>query len=368
MVLRRRVQQDVKNTIQAKDDELDDCVAKMGDEELDRTLVACVPSGMDDLNLWKRDRRKRSWRRLSAFGIVRDDPSLYCKWKDQRQQQQVAEKGEGGEKEDMLGTTCSTDAARRQPWSTDLHYVHRCGVRQKRPQTSEGGTHPTKEILSESKENRSKRTASSGILYRSSIGTKARIEKRENARARPASAPLGGTSGRVAIRPAESPEMTRSPGLARLARVFYQSSVTSIASVPETCLHQSSVFQGQELRDESGAEGERPARTPSVIPETGGNKVDGKRENIQVVNSGVHGRLMGAGAIATTVKEESFQETLDTQPELSGAGRRMEGARLLWAVSQLTAEAVTKKIMHGYSERERAREPNRRRMKSMQRL
>lgn len=358
------MQQDVKNTIQAKDDELDDCVAKMGDEELDNTLVACVPSGMDLLNLWKRDRRKRSWRRLSAFGIVRDDPSLYCKWKDQREQQQVAEKGEGGEKEDMLGTTCSTDAARRQPWSTDLHYAHRCGVQKKRPPTSEGGMHTTKEILLESKENRSKRTASSSNLCRSRIGTKARIENREKARARPASAPLGSTTGRVAIRPAESRGTTRSPGLARLARVFYQSSVTSIAPMPGTCLHQPCVFEGKELHGERGAEGKYPARAPTVIPESGAKKVDARRESCQVVKSSVHDRLVGAGVIATAVKEEISQETRDTQPELSGAERRMEGVRLLWAVSQLSAEAVTKKIMHGYSERERAREPNRRRMKS----
>lgn len=367
------MQQEVKNAIQAKDDELDDCVANMGDEELDRTLIDCVPSGMDELNLWKRDRRKSSWQRLSAFGIVRDDPSLYSQWKHQRQQQQgEAANDEIGEKADMLGTTCSTDAARRQPWSTDLHYTHRRGVPQKHPPTSEvENMHPTKETLIMSREsNRSKRTESSGNLSRSSTRTKVQPANRRKARARPASAPSGSISERVAIRPSELPETTRSPGLARLARVFYQSSVASIASMPGSYLNQSSGFQDQELHGETAAEEDCPARTPSAIPEIGSNKVDGKRESSQVVNttSSVHGRPGGASAVETSVTEESLREIRDAQqPYISGAGRRMEGVRLLWAVSQLSAEAVTKKIMHGYSERQRAREPNRRWMTSTRR-
>jgi len=63
---------------------------------------------------------------------------------------------------------------------------------------------------------------------------------------------------------------------------------------------------------------------------------------------------------------ELHGEIQDTSSErrdgsgLGGAEKRMESVRLLWAVSQLSADAVTKKIMHGYTERQRAREPNRR--------
>lgn len=84
MVLRRKVMKDVKNAIQEKDLELKDFVGHMDEQQMERTLTDCVPSGVDDLTLWKRDRQKRPWRRLSAFGLVRDDPALYRRWKQQR--------------------------------------------------------------------------------------------------------------------------------------------------------------------------------------------------------------------------------------------------------------------------------------------
>lgn len=77
--------EDVQNVIQEKDQELEKFVANMDQEQMERTLTDFVPSGMDDLSVWKRDRQKRAWKRLSAFGLVRDDPSLYQQWKQQRQ-------------------------------------------------------------------------------------------------------------------------------------------------------------------------------------------------------------------------------------------------------------------------------------------
>jgi len=132
--LSRRVKTDVQSAIKAKDDELEKMVATMDEEEL-RVLTGSGPHGIEDINLWKRDRRKRSWRRLSAFGVVRNDPTLYRRWKQQRKQQTSSH--DRGTKTDtrgqdgMLGTTRAVDVMRRQPWSTDLHYTHKICVQQK---------------------------------------------------------------------------------------------------------------------------------------------------------------------------------------------------------------------------------------------
>lgn len=84
MVLRRRVKEDVKSAIEGKDRELENFVASMDEEQMGRTLNDCVPSSADDLSIWKRDRQKQYWRRLSAFGLLRDNPSLHLQWKQQR--------------------------------------------------------------------------------------------------------------------------------------------------------------------------------------------------------------------------------------------------------------------------------------------
>lgn len=364
MILRRRVQEDVKSAIRSKDNELEELVADMNDEELDRTLVDCIPSGMDDLTIWKQDRRKESWRRLSAFGVVRDNPSLYDQWKQERHQRRVAHVvGDGqGVK---LRTTTEIDGIRRPPWSTDLHYAHQCGAKQPTLSTSaKDRVHTGEDSLRPDKP--CTKAAERSVDVRSKSSRTApctRKSTRVGTRTRPASAPLGTTRG-VAKWSADALETTRTPGLARLARVFYQSTLASTASMPGVRFRNSRDCTGYDPPSESAVlvDEECPAQEPL------GN------DNIELTDTpGVNERdvgtpqrrVEGAGVVDGGVVEDSVrgsQDEVDTCTR--GVEKRMEDVRLLWAVSQLSAEAVTKKIMYGYSERERAREPNRTRWRT----
>lgn len=352
------MQEDVNGAIQAKDEELDQIVANMDEDELNRTLVDCVPSGIDDLNLWKRDCRKRYWRRLSAFGVVRDDPSLYRQWKQQGRQQGAAQVEIGGKRE-MLGTTCATDAARRQPWSTDLHYSHKCRVPQHSPPV------PEKEHVHASVDSRKSRgqsatpTQSSGDISRPCTPTtplSRRLGKPAARTRRPASASAD-TASRVAARHAEPPETTRTPGLARLARVFYQSSVASTASMHGACLRHSRDPKGDEPHARRSADGGRSAQITRVTPENGDEEATTRPEAGKKGMSSADSHADMASTSRT--RDQDRYQKQQSVMDVSSTQKRMEDVRVLWAVSQLSTEAVTKKIMHGYAERERAREPNR---------
>lgn len=347
------MKEDVRSAIQAKDQELDDIVADMDGDELDRTLDDCVPSGMDDLNLWKRDRRKVSWRRLSAFGIVRNDPLLYQKWQLQRRQGAAA-RVEGLAKGEMLGTTRSTDVSRRQPWSTDLHYTHRCHA-QRHPSLAAREEAPAqREENSQNAEEQGVRsTKSSGDISqnRAKRSRSAQEKGRCALRVRPASAPLG-TAAKVAVRPSDPPDTVRTPGLARLARVFYQSSIASTASMPGVCSHHASAVASVN----AGPVGCTPRKQEST-PDRGNSPVatvlDIAAETGTVDRPTTRSDVLGG----TEVPKDA--QGRGRAPDIDSLEGRMEEVRLLWAVSQLSAEAVTKKIMHGYYHRERAREPNR---------
>ena len=299
---------DVQSAIKAKDEELEKMVATMDEQEL-HALAESGPHGMEDINLWKRDRRKRSWRRLSAFGVVRNDPTLYRRWKQQRHQGMSSH---NREQDGMLGTTCAVDVMRRQPWSTDLHYTHKCRSQQKqlsaKPEDAE-------HVL----DSNSGANATEGSSGRTAQKSRMCVQAaRRTTPSRPASAPLS-PAGRLIQRPPHRPESARTPSLARLARVFYQSSVACAGCMSDEC----SSHRGH---DELTASRESPES----------------------------GHVGHEGGIKDTPSERR------NEPEMAGAEKRMESVRLLWAVSQLSADAVTKKIMHGYTERQRAREPNRR--------
>lgn len=354
----RRVKTDVQSAIQIKDEELEKMVATMDEEEL-RTLADFGPTGMEDINLWKRDRRKRSWRRLSAFGMVRDDPLLYHQWKQQRHHRMKV-RAEGGNVEspghgELLGTTCT--AGRRPPWSTDLHYTHR--YRSRRQQASRktlGGQHEGDEeekhpqqhnthtaeylLLSDTGCTTSEGTRSAGRVRRKCVHTAPSSRKSVTvvSHARPASAPLG-AGDRTTPWPPDHPNTARTPSLARLAQVFYQSSIAHTVSDSGECSsqrrHPECPAQGtQELtcRPESCQDEEGKGRRTVIVTPAQGDEVETRHRGIRKSKN---------------------------KPDLGGAEKRMESVRLLWAVSQLSADAVTKKIMHGYSERQRAREPNR---------
>ena len=339
MGLSRRVKADVQRAIDSKDKELEKLVATMGEEEL-RVLADTGPTGMEDINLWKRDRRKRSWRRLSAFGMVRNDPQLYRRWKQQRHQQRASQ-SEGREHEskgqgELLGTTCATDIARRRPWSTDLHYTHRRRAQQKQITATVEGDHG----LASTKGARiTQGTASSGHVSRKCVHTapSSRNSPERATPSRPASAPLGPTD---IVRS----EATRTPRLANLARVFYQSSVASTTSMP------SEPSSNRRYADQTAAIGCPAQASVGEYP--------GKEHSEGGSGPEIHER----GAEDTS-PERGTDDAFEGNPkssDLDGAEKRMESVRLLWAVSQMSADAVTKKIMHGYSERQRAREPNRR--------
>lgn len=343
MNLSRRVKADVQSAIQVKDDELEKMVATMGEEEL-RVLVDVGPTGMEDINLWKRDRRKLSWRRLSAFGVVRNDPLLYRQWK-QQQHQKVASHPEGTKTDsdeygEMLGTTCATDVRRRQPWSTDLHYTHKGRTQQMDSTTksNEEGNKEEKDVLPSDEG-----TARSGRIPRKCVHTapSSRTSARRTTSSRPASAPLG-AAARIATRPPNQSETARTPSLARLARVFYQSSVASMPC--ESAL-------------------EYPAQTAQAPPENVHlEEIDGlETHGHEARNVGSHTEKK---IIVQGRETEDNSYGKHKKSDLGGAETRMESVRLLWAVSQLSADAVTKKVMHGYSERQRAREPNRTRWKT----
>ncbi|CAN0321501.1 unnamed protein product [Pylaiella littoralis] len=343
MNLSRRVKADVQSAIQVKDDELEKMVATMGEEEL-RVLVDVGPTGMEDINLWKRDRRKLSWRRLSAFGVVRNDPLLYRQWK-QQQHQKVASHAEGTKTDsdeygEMLGTTCATDVRRRQPWSTDLHYTHKGRTQQMDSTTksNEEGNKEEKDVLPSDEG-----TARSGRIPRKCVHTapSSRTSARRTTSSRPASAPLGAVA-RIATRPPNQSETARTPSLARLARVFYQSSVASMPC--ESAL-------------------EYPAQTAQAPPENVHlEEIDGlETHGHEARNVGSHTEKK---IIVQGRETEDNSYGKHKKSDLGGAEKRMESVRLLWAVSQLSADAVTKKVMHGYSERQRAREPNRTRWKT----
>lgn len=315
MSLSRKVKADVKSAIKAKDDELEKMVATMDEEEL-RVLAESGPHGMEDINLWKRDRRKRSWRRLSAFGVVRNDPALYRRWKQQRHQHMSSHsrgtkidiRGQDG----MLGTTCAVDVMRRQPWSTDLHYTHKSCAQQKQARAKPKGEE-------HAPASNSSPSTTQGNLDRTAPKSRMCVHTaRRTLPSRPATAPLR-PADRFVQQPPHRPESARTPSLARLARVFYQSSIASTACMSDEC----SSHRGRGKQ--------------TVCPESPEN---GCAEP--------HGEIQD-----TSCKRRD-------ESGLGGAEKRMESIRLLWAVSQLSADAVTKKIMHGYTERQRAREPNRR--------
>lgn len=339
----RRVKADVQRAINVKDKELEKLVATMDEEEL-RVLANVGPNGMEDINRWKRDRRKRSWRRLSAFGMVRNDPKLYRRWK-QQWHQQMASTANGREPEsrgqcELLGTTCATDIAQRRPWSTDLHYTHR-----RRPQQKQITAKPEEEeygLASTTRAHATQGTANSGRTSRRCVYT-APSSRNPPGRAipsRPASAPLG-PADRFENRLRHRSEATRTPRLANLARVFYQSSVTTLPGEPSSFFSRRHGGQAEAIDCPAQATGEHP----------------GKERCEDGPGPEVHGHAAGE-TLQERVTEDKDQGN-QKNADLNGAEKRMESVRLLWAVSQLSADAVTKKIMHGYSERQRAREPNR---------
>ncbi|CAN0510344.1 unnamed protein product [Ectocarpus sp. 12 AP-2014] len=343
MGLSRRVKADVQRAIKVKDDELGEMVAMMDEEEL-RALADFGPTGKEDINLWKRDRRKRSWRRLSAFGMVRNDPSLYRQWAQQRYQR-LASQADVTNIDRMLETTCATDAARRPPWSTDLHYSHRCRAQQQQPgkkqqqQRQQRASIPALPVSDESSN-----ATVLGRLSRKCVHTapSSRHPARAVAKNRPASAPSGAVE-RVSPRP-DQRETTRTPSLARLARVFYQSTVASTAPTLGECSSRQQPSSIEYLSGEKPDPAESVCFQASSQPEIHEGEASKDDSHAETTTSVVHGERNG-----DTIRSS----------ELDGVEKRMESVRLLWAVSQLSTDAVTKKIMHGYSERQRAREPNR---------
>lgn len=367
MTLSRRVKADVQSAIRVKDDELEKMVATMGEEEL-CALADFGPTGMEDINLWKRDRRKVSWRRLSAFGVVRNDPSLYRQWK-QQQHQRVASQAEGRKTAsdgygDMLRTTCATDVKRRQPWSTDLHYTHKCRAQKKPITTTLKGENEEEDEDEEgmlaftSGRQAIEGTAHSGRIPRKCVHTapSSRNSTRRYTSTRPASAPLG-TAARIAMRPPNQPTTSRTPSLAKLARVFYQSSVVSTTSVPcessSHCRHggqnEATEYAAQRAQEEPPGDFHLEETSGPETHDHEDSIVDGPAEKTIVVQA--------RGPEDSSCGKQNISD-------LGSAEKRMENVRLLWAVSQLSADAVTRKVMHGYSERQRAREPNRTRWKT----
>ncbi|CAM9707759.1 unnamed protein product, partial [Scytosiphon promiscuus] len=373
MSLSRRVKTDVHSAIQTKDEELGKMVATMDEEEL-RALADFGPTGMEDINLWKRDRRKRSWRRLSAFGVVRDDPLLYHRWKQQQRQHRLKISAEGAKVEsqgqdEMFGTMCT--AGRRPPWSTDLHYTHRHRPqRQQAPREkwegrhgrNKGEQHPQQrkqqntltgeDLLStDTRPITSKGTTRSGHDHARRKCVHTAPSSRESARVvqrtRPASAPLG-AGDRITPQPPDQLKTARTPSLARLAQVFYQSSVAH--TVPES---------GEWSSPQRHAE--CPAKGVLGFPDNHETKLGIGPESYADRRSKSGSRVVNVISARAEGREIPYQDRskIKNNPDLHGAEKRMESVRLLWAVSQLSADAVTKKIMHGYSERQRAREPNR---------
>lgn len=356
MVLRRHVQEDVKRAIKAKDTKLDEYVANMNEDQLERTLTDCVPSGMDDLSAWKRDRQKRSWRHLSAFGVVRNDSCLYHRWKQQRRQR-VREIAEGrNEIETTRPTTCAIDADRRRPWSTDLYYTRRClPGHNSAASIKTGGSQDTRD-----RHQPQRGGGSAGYVpcHRKIVKASAPSRPRTTRRTRSASAPPE-ARGTITTPPEGNPTTTRTPSLAKLARVFYWSSVASRISVPGMHPNVSSHRDYQTQRGHTpGGESSQPttsAQKQALIPEEAVEDVAACRGNDNAI-----------GTVINTHPERTsmLNSTRDAEyacDEIDGVKRRLEEVRVLWAVSQLSTEAVTRKIMYGYSERQRAREPNRQR-------
>lgn len=349
MHLRRRVQGALTNAIHAKVKGLDEVVAEMDDDELERTLTDCIPSRADDMKLWRKDRRKQSWRRLSAFGRMRDDPSLYRQWKLRRHQV--------GSKDDSKGRACATDADLRQPWSTDLNYAHRC-----RPQP-QLIVPWSKEDTDESKDAHTPNGPSIKAIKgppvdreSAALSASFRSPRRRVPRTRPASAPSRSLQ-RITSRHVRRPDTARSPGLARLARVFYESSISSTALLScATSGHPCGLANS--TRDAAKwSPRDRQAQAAPGPPVCRGLEATGvsRRQPDEVSPPNGQPETAKAPEGGACLHRREEQHGID----LTSVKSRMEGVRLMWAVSQMSAEAVTNKVMYGYFARARAREPNR---------
>lgn len=219
------------------------------------------------------------------------------------------------------------------------------------------------------------------------------------ARARPVSAPpvqRGTISRRLIARgtalaptPPEAPPpaSSRSCSLARLARVFYQSSVASTMSGGH---HMSETSRGarDHLHSQRGSTVQISQQSSScllatqVTPEFSpairhtylrkgdqsaqeGISVDTEQLTNTSSSRSTEFHVGNRPAGSRRRRENINNSTTSTgrsRPEdgLETAEQRLEEVRLLLAASQLSAEAVTRNIMSGYFERKRAREPNRR--------
>ncbi|CAB1099978.1 unnamed protein product [Ectocarpus sp. CCAP 1310/34] len=313
MGLSRRVKADVQRAIQVKDYELGKMVAMMDEEEL-RALVDFGPTGKEDINLWKRDRRKRSWRRLSAFGMVRNDPSLYRQWAQQRYQR-LASQAEVTNTDRMLGTTCATDAARRPPWSTDLHYSHRCRAQQQQPGIKQQQQRQQRASIADLPVSDESSIATGlGRLKCVHTAPSSRHPARAVAKNRPASAPSGAVE-RVSPRQ-DQRETARTPSLARLARVFYQSTVASTASTLGECSSRQQPSSIEYLSGEIPDPAESVCFQVSSQPEAHEGEASKDDSHAQTTTSVVHGERNG-----DTIRSSA----------LDGVEKRMESVRLLWA-------------------------------------
>lgn len=343
----------------------------------------------------------------------------------QERKSATVERAQGRQQHTMLGSTLTAGATRRQPWSTDLHYVRptlpceKNGANSNAAESQEAheadsphkprttGDQAVPE-LAPSKGDGGSTTTERATASMPTSGTVV------IARARPASAPpvrRSVTSRRRLTRgtppvtrpPEAPPASSRTPGLARLARVFYQSSLAS-SSTPvvhytsevqrgrapqdNICPHNDSTVVAEEHSSQHQAPSCAPEvqKFPNNVAEEChvGSGYRTRESDRNHGNASQPTRTIGIGKGGTGMccnrggtegsrrRREIFKDRNNNATTHSSAQRtptkssldmveeRLEEVRLLWEASQLSAEAVTRNIMNGYVERRRAREPNRR--------
>lgn len=294
------------------------------------TLADCVPDSTDDLKLWKKDRKKHSWRRLSVFGTMRDDLSRYRQWKDRGRQTQNKH-----DDKHLFCEACSRDVDRRRPWSTDTHYTHQGLPSHKASaRLSTSRKHPASGVLHSTR----RYYSASDIKPPQSARRTRQPPNRRMAGTRPVSAPPLSDGANLEC---SVPTTRRRPDLAQLARVFYRSSIASETSEPEA--------PGRELKSARAAACSVRRPTPPRSPEQGVSTIldveDKFTQRLEL--------RRGTEPARFTLPSASCRNLLQFES--------LEDAHLRLTASQMSACAVTRRVLHGYSERQRARDPSRRR-------
>lgn len=332
---------------------------------------------------------------IPAFVVVK----LRCQRRNPKNEKRVDTQQIKG----ALGITSCENAVRHQPWTTDLHYVRRYPSpqqQQQQPWKSTGtGDQATAEAQRRKLKKRPHAEESDNGFHSDDVGgvdgrtsreaaSQSRLGQTVIARVRPPSAPpvqraaaACGTPG-TRLSPDPPPLTLRSPCLARLARVFYQSSVASSASirgvqqVSDASLNtsdRSQRLEGTILTDDRQNPQEKSccADTPALSGSDAGQTCvhpagDDRREGANgrgIRNWSCHSKIKSKTITNSELENARISRRERRRPpantsETIGVEGRLEEMCLMWTASQLSADAVTKRIMSSYFERERAREPN----------